>query len=201
VVIVAADSYKPHATTLAVGGRQAVHDIVLSGGTGLSGRVTDPGGGPVAAATIVVTEIRGEVVGAAATGADGIYTVPNLYPGAFTVTASAPGFHPVAVTAAIGAENPVGCDLMLAHAARIDGVVRHQRTDQPIPGARITLQATDGTVVATAVSDDAGAYALTDLVPGNYTLCASGYSPVSDTVILNGFRDPRVDLHFETPRN
>ncbi|WP_216897903.1 MFS transporter [Nocardia alni] len=201
VVIVAAEDYKPHATALTVNGRRVVHDVVLSGGTALSGRVTAPDGEPVTTATLVVTEIRGEVVGAAASGADGKYMVPNLFPGLFTVTASAPGFRPVAVTATIGPDDPTGCDLVLPHAARIDGVVRHNRTDNPIPGARITLLAGDGTVVANAVADDTGTYALTDLVPGDYTLCASGYPPVSGTVTIDGLREPYLDLHFDTPTN
>jgi len=199
VAIVAAGNYQPHATALAVGGPRVVHDVVLSGGTGLFGRVDAPDGTAVAGATIVVTEVRGEVVAATTTDPDGTYLAPNLYPGAFTVTASAPGFRPVAAPATIGAQGDAGCDLVLAHAARIDGVVRHDRTDRPIPDALITLLADDGTVVAAVTSDRAGAYAITDIVPGIYTLCASGYPPVSAPVRLNGDGERHLDLHFDNP--
>ncbi|WP_227833876.1 MSCRAMM family protein [Nocardia macrotermitis] len=198
VLITAADTRRPHATTLSVGTRPVTHNVVLPGGARLSGRVLAPGDSAVSQATIVVIDVRGEVVGTAVTDADGNYVVPGLFPGTFTLTAHTPGYRPTAAAVAVDTEDTVRCDLALTHAAAISGTVRHD-SGSPVPDARITLLAGDGTVVATAVSDESGGYTLTDLIPGDYTLCASGYAPVSGVVLLNGAGDPRLDLHFDTP--
>ncbi|WP_245718564.1 MSCRAMM family protein [Nocardia miyunensis] len=199
VLITAADTHRPHATPLSVGARPIVHDVVLSGGTSLFGRVLAQGDTTVPGATIVVIDVHGEVVGTATSDVDGGYMVAGLFPGTFTLTAHAPGYRPTAASVAVGAEDTVRCDLALAYAAAISGTVRHDSTDSPIPDARITLLAADGTVVATAVSDQSGAYTFADLIPGDYTLCASGHPPVSAVVTLNGAGDPNLDLHFDTP--
>ena len=199
VLITAADTRRPHATSLSVGTRPIVHHIVLSGGANLSGRVLAAGGSAVPGATIVVVDVRGEVVGTATTDAGGDYVVTGLPPGTFTLTAHARGHRPTAASVALGAEDAAHCDLSLARAAAISGTVRRDHGDTPVPDARITLLAADGTVVATAVSDESGGYTLADLVPGDYTLCASGHPPVSAVVTLNGAGDPKLDLHFDAP--
>ncbi|MBY8860120.1 MFS transporter [Nocardia sp. CA2R105] len=199
VLITAADTRRPHATPLSIGTQPVVHDVVLAGGASLSGRVLAPGDTAVPLATIVVIDGRGEVVGTTTTDVHGNFAVPGLFAGTFTLTAHAPGFRPTAAPVVVGAEDRVCCDLALAHAAAISGMVRHDHSDMPIPGARITLLAADGTVVAATVSDASGGYTLADLIPGDYTLCASGHLPVSAVVTLNGAGDPKLDLHFDVP--
>lgn len=198
VLITAADTRRPHATPLIVGAQPILRDVVLSGGTYLSGRVLAPDNDVVAGATIVVIDDRGEVVGTTSTGPDGDFAIPGLFAGTFTLTAHASGYRPSAASVTVGAEDSMRCDLTLAPAAAISGTVRHDETDAPVPDARITLLADDGTVVATAISDESGAYVLADLVPGDYTLCASGHPPVSAVITLNGAGDPNLDLHFDT---
>nr|WP_245713837.1 carboxypeptidase-like regulatory domain-containing protein [Nocardia vaccinii] len=199
VLITAADTRRPHATALSVGTQPIVRDVALSGGPSLSGRVLAAGESAVSGATIVVVDVRGEVVGTSATDADGNYLVSGLFPGTFTLTAHAPGHRPAAASVAVGAEDAVHCDLTLGRAAAISGTVRRDCGDTPIPDARITLLAADGTVVATAVSDESGGYTLADLIPGDYTLCASGHPPVSAVVTVNGAGAPELDLHFDAP--
>ncbi|MFI5776759.1 carboxypeptidase regulatory-like domain-containing protein [Nocardia sp. NPDC051570] len=172
------------------------HDLVLSGTAGLGGSVHDRSGAPVAEATVVVTDPRGEVVAAAVTGSDGDYAMPGLFPGPFTVTASALGYLPAAVPAEFGGAANPRCDLLLTPAATIVGTIRHDRTDRPVPDARITLLTDDGVTIAAATTDEDGTYALTDLTPGAYLMRVAGYPPVSTRITLNGNGSPVLDLQL-----
>lgn len=64
----------------------------------LRGSVVDPNGGQVAGATVTVKNIGTGLVIPTTTNADGIYSVSNLLPGLYTVTAEAAGFSKKAVT-------------------------------------------------------------------------------------------------------
>jgi hypothetical protein len=63
----------------------------VSGGT-ISGVVADPSGAVIPSAKISVTNISTGFTGAYSTDAVGFYTAPNLLPGDYEVTSSAPGF-------------------------------------------------------------------------------------------------------------
>src|ERR1019366_10114250 len=62
------------------------------GGT-LAGTVTDPSGGAVPNAAVSVKANATGVSTDVTTNADGLYTAPNLTPGVYTVTITAPGFQ------------------------------------------------------------------------------------------------------------
>src|SRR5262249_21751464 len=59
----------------------------------VTGRVTDEQGALVTGAQIKMTGLDTGVVFSAVTNADGIYTIPNLPIGAFTLQANFPGFQ------------------------------------------------------------------------------------------------------------
>lgn len=61
------------------------------GGT-LSGTVSDPSGGNIPQAQIVIKNVATGVERTAKTNTDGFYTVPNLLPGEYEITVSAKGF-------------------------------------------------------------------------------------------------------------
>ena len=61
-------------------------------GATLSGTVTDASGAAVPQASITVKNVATGIDVAAQSNASGFYTVPNLPPGPYSVTASAPGF-------------------------------------------------------------------------------------------------------------
>src|SRR2546421_9223133 len=65
---------------------------LLGTGDTLSGRVADPGGNPVAGATVTVVELHRVAV----TRADGAYRFADLPPGRYTITVRGLGFAPVA---------------------------------------------------------------------------------------------------------
>ncbi|WP_245997622.1 MSCRAMM family protein [Nocardia pseudobrasiliensis] len=200
VVVVAADGYRPDAAGVRVGDSAVTHDFVLTSAGGTLGYVLDRNGGPVADATVVVTDARGEVVAAAVTGVDGEYVLPGLFSGLFTIAASARGYLPAAVPAEFGGAAEPRCDLVLTASARIVGTVRHDRTDRPIPDARVTLLTDAGSAItATATAED-GSYVLDDVPPGAYLLQVSGYPPVSARITVNGAGNPILDLQLGHPR-
>jgi EmrB/QacA subfamily drug resistance transporter len=72
VLIVAADGHQPQAATIAVGDEPIFYELALSGTSGLAGVVRSAATGvSIAAATVVVTDLRGEVVASAETDQNG----------------------------------------------------------------------------------------------------------------------------------
>lgn len=61
-------------------------------GATISGTVTDPSSAAVPNATVATKNIGTGVTTNATTNADGFYTIPNLQPGTYDVTTTAPGF-------------------------------------------------------------------------------------------------------------
>jgi len=64
-------------------------------GGSLSGTVTDESGAAIPKATVSITNVATGVTTNVATNAQGIYNAPNLLPGNYQVTISAPGFQTV----------------------------------------------------------------------------------------------------------
>jgi hypothetical protein len=73
------------------------HASTLLGGNGsLSGSVTDPAGGAVPNASVIVKNQNGAIVAQATTDSDGDYTVESLSPGSYTTEIKAQGFSTTA---------------------------------------------------------------------------------------------------------
>jgi Carboxypeptidase regulatory-like domain/TonB-dependent Receptor Plug Domain len=62
-------------------------------GATLSGTITDPSGAVIPSAQVAIRNSATGVVRTVTTNADGVYVAPNLQPGDYEVTASAPGFN------------------------------------------------------------------------------------------------------------
>jgi hypothetical protein len=89
----------------------------VAGGT-LSGTVVDKSGAVVPKAQIVITNTATGVTHSVTTNADGFYTAPNLLPGSYEVTTSAPGFATLVrsgITLTVGAQQVLNLTLQIGN--------------------------------------------------------------------------------------
>ncbi|WP_344597950.1 MFS transporter [Actinomadura vinacea] len=185
VLIAATGEHEPCAATLVVGDKPVDHDLTLAANGGLGGTVHSAKGEPIEGAMVVVTDVRGEVVGTSRTTADGAYLFKDLAPGGYTLAVSAAAHRPVAVQAEILGSGRTRQDVRLPPGARVRGTVRDDAGD-PVGDARVMLVDAAGDVVAVVVTGPDGEYAFADLVGGRYTVIASGYPPVAAALSLSG---------------
>src|SRR5713101_6497206 len=93
----------------------------VAGGT-IQGRITDPSGAVVPNAQVSISNVTTNNTRTAATNSDGLYSAPNLLPGAYSVTVSAPGFaNEVAkdITLTVGATQRVNLTM------RVGAITEH----------------------------------------------------------------------------
>jgi hypothetical protein len=178
LLIASAPQLAPNASMVALADAPVLRDLVLAGGAVLSGRLLGGDGEPLPGALVTLTDVQGEVVGSSLTGADGRYELGELLGGTYTLAGQAAGHQPVAVTVELTG-GTVEQDLSLVDGARVSGVVRADSDGRPLPEATVTLLDESGNVVATTSTGERGRYAFDDLLPGNYTLIASGFAPVA----------------------
>src|SRR5580704_14626786 len=80
----------------------------------LTGKVTDSSGASVVGATIAATESSTNSKFGTVTNAEGLYTIPLLPPGAYSLTADASGFKRYVQSGIqIGSDTRVGQDIVL----------------------------------------------------------------------------------------
>jgi protocatechuate 3,4-dioxygenase beta subunit len=165
-------------------GEDAVIELVLApGGKTLTGLVTDVNGGPVAGARIDAAAL-GRTAGASGavattlTGSDGRYQL-SVAMGQLLVGVAHPAYAPQARYLDVGADGAVA-SFSLVPGAVIEGVVRDDRTKQPVAGAVVVGRRDRGGVMLLAgggthraISGADGRFRLTGLRPGAYELSAS----------------------------
>jgi uncharacterized surface anchored protein len=156
-------------------------------------------GEPVTDATVTLTDARGEVVGTATAGPDGEYELTDLYPGQYTLTASAPGTRPSAQTISLDGAGRQRQDIVLLANGAITGAVLSATSGLPVREAWVTLIDETGTVAASVQTGEDGRYDFTGLAPGGYVLTASGYAPVAARVELSGDGVDHHDVALGTP--
>jgi EmrB/QacA subfamily drug resistance transporter len=161
------------ATGLSAG--MPAREPAAAAGPPVYGYVRQPGGTPLAGATVTLIDPSGRQAGRARTGADGAYQIPAPGAGTYTLIAMANAHQPHALAVHIGGQ-PVEVDVLLAGASRLAGTVRASGTGGPLAGATVTLADLRGEVVAAARTDEAGRYLIEDLAPGQYTLALSAPS-------------------------
>jgi EmrB/QacA subfamily drug resistance transporter len=191
LLICAAENHEPVASMVAVGAGEVRRDITLAGASLVEGRVLRQGGEPISGATVTLTDARGEVVGAAITGPDGRYVLADLYPGEYTLTATAERTRPIARAVSVEGVGSHRFDVVLRSNALVAGTVRAARSGLPVADASVTLLDGYGNVAGTTVTGEDGRYEFRDLLPGVYTLTASGYAPVAARIDLAGDRTDR----------
>ncbi|MFB7506716.1 MSCRAMM family protein, partial [Streptomyces broussonetiae] len=147
---------------------------------GVRGRVLDGMGAPVPQAVITLIDINGRQLGRAVSGVDGSYSVDVAGPGTYVLIGAAGARQPQAVTVVVGDER-VECDLALSGTVALTGSVRDAVDGQPVPGALLVATDVRGEVVSSGTSAADGAFTLTELVPGGYTLVvnAAGHRPAA----------------------
>lgn len=141
-------------------------------------------GAPVASFSVVAARHRGplEREYSAATSffdATGAYEIGDLLPGTYAVTAAGLGHAPSAtVDVTVPAGGEATADLVLRAGGRLHGVVVEDGTNQPIEGARITIEGLLGAgagpvpVVADATTDASGRFSLLGLAEGARSVSA-----------------------------
>ncbi|MBF4999241.1 DHA2 family efflux MFS transporter permease subunit [Nocardia sp. BSTN01] len=184
VLIVSAEGYQPAAVNVAIGSEPQTVDLTLLGSGELSGIVTEGPGRPLAGVTVTLTDRRGEVVGAAVTGADGAYACHGIVAGTYTLVAVAGHRRPDATTLTVPETGMLRYDIELAPTAVLSGRVRSERG--PVAHAHVTVLDSGGAVVAAALTDGDGRYRIDDLPAGDYTVVGRGYPPASALVAVDG---------------
>ena len=190
VLIVSAGGHQPAAVNVLANGRPQRLDVPLQGSGELSGTVfTHPassaGTRPVPGATITLTDMRGEVVGAAVSGVDGGYSCQGVVAGLYTLVAVAEHMRPSATTLTVPDSGLLRHDVELTRMTVLRGVVRGAG-GQVVADAQVVVQDATGGVVGAARTDEDGHYLVADLTEGDYTVVASGYPPVTSRVVVAG---------------
>jgi EmrB/QacA subfamily drug resistance transporter len=199
VLIAAAGGHLPEACTVDVDGEPLAYDVVLTGNGGLAGVVTSAADTrPVEGALVVVTDVRGEVLGAGTTCDDGSFAFCELPTGTFMVSVNATGFQTAAHLVQVSGPGTTRMDLALRAGAHLEGVAR-TANHRPVADARVTLVDAAGSVVGTATTGPNGAYAFTELDAGDYSLIASGYPPVATALTIEGRGAHSCDVELGHP--
>ncbi len=180
-LIAIAAAHQPQASMVRVGDGPVQHDVMLAGTGQLAGTVRAAGSGePVAEATVTLARPDGEVLAARTTDEAGRYSFTDLVAGDYTLAvngpAHAPSVQPVRVTGGDTVQ-----DVQLAARSRLAGTAR-TADGRAVPDARVALLDPDGNVAAVATTGPDGGYSFEGLPPGDYTIVASGYPPVAQTL-------------------
>ncbi|WP_220501350.1 MFS transporter [Microbispora sp. H10670] len=198
VLIASAGDRDPQVATLVVGEQPVDFDMVLAASGRLVGTVRGTDGGPVAEAMVVVTDVRGEVVATGATDAEGGFSFSGVVAGTYTLTVSGAAYRPAAVPIEVLGTGQTRQDVVLLPGARVRGTVR-VRDGVPLADARVTLLDAAGNVVSVVTTGEDGEYAFTDLTGGRYTVVATGYPPVANSLNLDGQGDEPYDVWLGHP--
>ncbi|MBO0854010.1 MAG: DHA2 family efflux MFS transporter permease subunit [Nocardia sp.] len=184
VLIVSANGHQPSAVNVTTDGRAQRLDLTLQGSGEVSGLVRTAAGQPVSGATVTLTDLRGEVVGAAVTGADGRYSCMGVVTGTYTLVAVADRMRPNATALVVPESGLLSHDIELAPTAALTGTVLAGGV--AVPDAQVTVLDRAGNALGTAHTDENGHYVLSDLGEGEYTIVARGYPPVSSRISVGG---------------
>ncbi|MEU6563416.1 carboxypeptidase regulatory-like domain-containing protein [Nocardia nova] len=201
VLIVSANGYGPAALTPSSGSGSRCHDITLPTTGELSGTVRRAGNGaPVAEATVTLTDLAGEVVGAAITTTTGTYVCPGVLPGRYTLVANAHRMCPAAITLLVPESGRLRHDIEMTPTTTLTGRVRADAG--AVSNAQVSVLDHTGAPIAHARTDGTGRYTIPGLHNGDYTVVTTGYPPVTGRVTIGS--DDKVHtitLGHTTPKD
>jgi hypothetical protein len=121
----------------------------VAGGT-LSGNVTDPSGGSIPQAKLIIKNIATGVERTVTTNSDGFYTAPNLLPGEYQVSTSAKGFDTVKN---MGLAMTVGEQRTYDVVLKIETAANRVEVTTDAPAVQVTSSEISATVNATTVRE------------------------------------------------
>ncbi|MEU8795181.1 MFS transporter [Streptomyces sp. NPDC048643] len=165
-------------------------------GIPVCGTVQHSDGTVVPRAALTLIDVGGQQIGRGASGEDGRYALSTPGAGSYVLIAAAGGHQPQAVSVTVG-ERPVELDVVLGGAGRLAGGVL-TADGTPVREATVTLTNVHGEVVATTRSGREGAYVISELVAGEYTLAASApaFRPAALPVTVQAARETRQDVEL-----
>lgn len=165
-------------------------------GVAVCGTVQHHDGSTVPRAALTLIDVHGQQIGRGASGSDGRYALSVPGAGSYVMIAAASGHQPQAVTVTVG-ERPVELDVVLGGAGRLAGAVL-TADGTPVRDAAVTLTDVRGDVVASTRSGREGAYVISELVAGEYTLAASApaFRPAALPVSVQAARETRQDIEL-----
>lgn len=169
-------------------------DGVTTTGT-ISGTVTDAStGNPIAGASVSTQPTTLLVT----TDAQGNFSISNVTPGSYTVSASASGYLAGSASVTVTGGQTAAANLALQPeptTGTISGTVTEEGTSMPIAGASVSTQP----ATTTATSDAQGNYTISDVDEGSYTVTASasGYMDDSTNVTVTAGQTSTADLALQ----
>ena len=188
--------------TLQAGEIVADVDFNLARGGYITGRVTDSDtGDPIANASIVAVDELGAGQ-FASTNTNGDYEVTGLAAGDWEVSVrSSTHLSPEPEVVTVTPPHATVLNRVLVHGASISGSVFDQDSGYPIEGAAVSALSTDSSELVLAVTDEFGAYEISPLATGTYTVTAKADFHVSAGVAdlaVTG-EEALTDINFNLP--
>ena len=164
----------------------SLNEIVIPGT--IAGTVTDAkDGAPIVGAVV------SDVTRMTTTDATGKYTIADVPPGTYQVTASKSGYHSSSLTVTVLEGTTNVADLSLSEIivpGTITGMVSDAKDGSPIAGAVVT----DGT--RTTTTDATGKYTIANVPPGTYQVTASKSSYHSSSLIVTVLEETTTVADF-----
>jgi protocatechuate 3,4-dioxygenase beta subunit len=181
---------------LASGANAALSITLVDGGRSLTGVVTDVSGGPIAGARIDAARLEasirpGNAIATAITGGDGRYEIA-VAEGQLFVAARSPDYAAQSRVVDVGATGATA-DFALVPGGVIEGIVRDDKTGEPVAGAIVLGRRDNSAAMFLAessghagVAGADGKFRLGGLRPGVYELHASAQARRSKTETIVG---------------
>ena len=179
-----ATGYEPAALPakeLATGEAAELAITLVAGGRLLSGTISDVSGGPIAGARIDAARFAGRVrdttaIATTLTGPDGKYQL-TVAEGQLLVAARSADYAPQSRTVEVG-EAGATADFALVPGGVIEGIVRDDKSKQPVPGAIVDAERDSPAIMLAesgghhVIAGPDGRFRIAGLRPGAYELGA-----------------------------
>lgn len=174
-LVVNADGHAPatlEEVTAAKGDAGSPLEVALQPEAIVQGRVVDEAQAPLANVGVTATGVgrSGDEGQSDETDGEGRFEIHGVAAGELRIAFEATGF--VSETRTVDARTAARVDVTLRRGLALSGVVTAEGA--PAPGASLYVGSADGEGSQTAESDEAGRFRVTGLVPGRYTVQASG---------------------------
>lgn len=166
----------------------------------LTGFVTNlQSGNPIPGSVVIVSTATGAEVTNVVSDVFGQYLASGLDPGTYRAVVSAEDFAKETASFTISAGQTTVLSFALSPlSGAVQGTVRNQQTDQPVPNTTVvarTLSAS-GPIIAMTLTDEQGQYILTGLAAGSYTVVANaeGFGSAESSVNVPQNRTVNLDI-------